>query len=237
MSAALSPQERLIVAVDASTRAEALALIERLPPQVRWVKIGAVLFAAEGPDLVREIVASGRKVFLDLKLHDIPHQVGLTAAAVAKLGVHLLTLHASGGTAMMRAAVESCAGTPCRLLAVTVLTSLDAEALAAIGVAEPPAQAVLRRARLAIDAGVDGVVASPREAAALRELLGPGPEIVTPGIRPAGSAHGDQRRVATPSDAIRAGASRLVVGRPITRASDPAAAADAVCAEIAGAAS
>ncbi len=194
-----------------------------------------MLFSRGGASLVTRLVDAGHDVFLDLKLHDIPHQVAETVRVLGDLGASLLTLHASGGTEMMAEAARAARGTGTALLGVTVLTSLDGPALRAPGIEITPAALVAARARLAVDAGLDGVVASPLEARELRELLGPTAEIVTPGIRPAGAATGDQKRVATPAEAIRAGASRLVVGRPILRASDPAGAARAILAEIAAA--
>jgi orotidine-5'-phosphate decarboxylase len=203
-------------------------------------KIGSQLFTLAGPQIVRDVVASGAKVFLDLKFHDIPHQVAGAARSAAQLGVSLFTVHASGGAEMMRRAVEAAAEVAARegttrpaVLAVSVLTSMDASALAQIGISSSPEESVLRLVKLAEQAGVDGVVASPQEAeriratVANREFL-----IVTPGIRPAGGDEDDQRRVATPEAALRAGADYLVVGRPITAASDPVAAAQHIAAEM-----
>jgi orotidine-5'-phosphate decarboxylase len=172
-------------------------------------------------------------VFLDLKLHDIPNTVEGAARSAAASGASLLTVHASGGAAMIGAAVRG-AGPGVRVLAVTVLTSLDAAALDAIGLAGPPESAVVRLARLAVDAGAGGLVCSPQEVAAVRAAVGPGPLLVVPGVRPAGAARGDQARVATPSDTVRAGADVIVVGRPLREGGDPVAAARAIAAELAG---
>jgi orotidine-5'-phosphate decarboxylase len=203
--------------------------------------VGMTLYYACGPEVVSELRARGFRVFLDLKLHDIPHQVRGAAEAAALAGADLLTVHGLGGSAMVAAArqgVDEAARAReerCRLLAITVLTSMDADALAAVGVAASPADEVSRLARLACSAGADGVVCSPVEAARMRELLGEDALVVTPGVRPAGSEVGDQSRIATPADAIRAGSSLLVVGRPITQAKDPVAAFDAIASEVAGA--
>ena len=191
-------------------------------------KIGKQLFTAEGPGLVRDMVAAGDKVFLDLKFHDIPNTVAGAVASAVGLGASLVNVHGSGGAAMMRAAARAAEGSGARLLAVTVLTSLDAAATAAVGFAEPPDRLALRLARLALDSGLDGVVASPSEVPLLRAELGADFLIVTPGVRPAGAAAQDQARVATPADAVRAGADYIVVGRPITEAPDPAAAARSI---------
>jgi orotidine-5'-phosphate decarboxylase len=195
------------------------------------LKVGLELFAAGGPAAVRSAAALGRPVFLDLKLHDIPNTVEGAARSAAASGASLLTVHASGGEAMVRAAVRG-AGGRLRVLAVTVLTSLDDAVLAAVGLAGPTEEAVVRLARLAVAAGADGVVCSPREVAAVRAAVGPGPLLVVPGVRPAGSARGDQVRVATPGEAVRAGADLLVLGRPLRDAPDPAAAARAVAASL-----
>jgi orotidine-5'-phosphate decarboxylase len=211
-------------------------------PEAGVLKVGLEAFVAEGPALVREVVAAGAEVFLDLKLHDIPNTVGRAAAAAVATGAAIMNCHASGGRDMMRAfgdearAAAAKAGRPApKLIAVTVLTSLDAGALAAIGLAGTPRDAAVRLAALAKGAGLDGVVCSPEEIAAIRAACGEDFFLVVPGVRPAGAAPGDQKRVATPADAIRGGADLLVVGRPITGAADPAAAARAVAAEIAAA--
>ena len=227
-------RQRLIVALDFPNVAAARALIAELGDSVLFYKIGKELFTAAGPELVRELVASGKRVFLDLKFHDIPNTVAGAVASAAELGVSLLTVHASGGAKMLRAAAESAAKSASKptVLAVTVLTSMDAADLAETGITAPVEEQVLRLARLAAECGCGGLVASALEAQKLREALGPEIALVTPGIRPAGAASGDQARVVTPSMAIRNGATYLVVGRPITAASDKAAAARAILDEI-----
>ncbi len=230
------PKDRLAVALDFPSAAEALNLVDRLEGSCQWFKVGMELHYTAGNDFVEMLRARGFNVFLDLKLHDIPNTVAGAVRSVTGVGASLLTIHASGGAAMMAAAAEAAAvpGAP-RLLAVTVLTSMDAGQLAGVGVAGTPAEQVLRLAKLAHGAGIKGMVCSPEEVADLREELGPEAMLVIPGIRPAGSDVGDQRRVATAGEAIARGASMLVVGRPITRAIDPAAAARAILNEIAGA--
>jgi orotidine-5'-phosphate decarboxylase len=212
-------------------------MAEQLRGQAGLFKVGLELFSAEGPALVRELVRLGAGVFLDLKFHDIPNTVRGAAREAARLGVTLLDVHASGGRPMMQAALEGvregASGPKAPLmLGVTILTSLAADDLAEIGWNDSPENSVIRLARLAHSAGLGGVVASPREAAAIRRALGPAFVIVTPGIRPA-TATDDQARVSTPEAAIRAGADYLVVGRPITQAPDPPAAAEAILDEIA----
>jgi orotidine-5'-phosphate decarboxylase len=201
------------------------------------------LYYAEGPRIVRELKEQGFKVFVDLKLHDIPHQIRGAAASVVAAGADMLTVHGSGGLAMMQAAAEGVASAWERqgsegqrpvTLAITVLTSLDAEALAQIGITRPLPEQVMALASLAREAGLDGVVASPHEARALRGLLGTHAAIVTPGVRPAGSSTDDQSRIATPAEALANGASHLVIGRPITAAADPAAALEALLAQMKG---
>ncbi len=230
------------MALDLDGRAEAVALARRLAPAAGVMKLGLQSFVSHGPGVVREIVASGVDVFLDLKLHDIPNTVAGAAAAAARTGAFLINVHASGGREMMRAgadaARDAAAAAGLRrplVIAVTVLTSLDAAALGEVGLDGTPAEAAVRLAALTREAGLDGVVCSPNEIAAIRSACGPGFLLVVPGVRPAGSDAGDQRRVATPAAAISAGADILVVGRPITGASDPFAAARAVVDEIAGA--
>jgi orotidine-5'-phosphate decarboxylase len=222
---------RLIVPLDVPSAAEADALLERLDGVPSWIKVGLELFCAEGPSIVTAYAARGLRVMLDLKLHDIPETVARATARVASLGAGLLTVHAGGGRAMLEAAVRGCGEV--RILAVTVLTSLDDADLAEIGAEGPVADLVRRRAELAIAAGCHGVVASPHEVAAIRAIAPPGFVIVTPGVRPAGSAAGDQKRVMTPRDARAAGADMVVVGRPLRDAPDPAAAARAVVDELA----
>jgi orotidine-5'-phosphate decarboxylase len=225
------PGNRLIAAIDAPGRAEADQLIEQLGGVPSWIKLGLELICAEGPALVAEHVARGRRVMLDLKLHDIPETVARATARVAGLGAGLLTVHAGGGRAMLEAAVRAAGAM--RVLAVTVLTSLDENDLAEIGAQGPVRELVVRRARLAIAAGCAGVVASPHEIAAVRAVAPPGFLIVTPGVRPTGAEAGDQKRVMTPREARAAGADLIVVGRPLRDASDPARAARAVVDDLA----
>jgi len=224
-------RERLIVALDVSSAAEAQRLVQQIGEAAGIYKVGLQLFTAEGPGLVRELVTSGKRVFLDLKLHDIPNTVGHAVKAAADLGAHMLTVHASGGARMLQAAVEAAAGR-LHLLAVTVLTSLTDEDLPATGIPDKVVDQALRMAALARSAGCPGIVTSPRELLALRKLLGNSFLIVTPGIRPAGTAANDQQRTADPAQAIGNGASHIVVGRPITHAADPAQAARAIISEM-----
>ncbi|WP_018076576.1 orotidine-5'-phosphate decarboxylase [Thiobacillus denitrificans] len=217
---------KIIVALDYADAASALALVGRLDPALCRLKVGKELFTVAGPELVRALVARGFEVFLDLKFHDIPNTVAAACRAAAGLGVWMMNVHASGGRRMMTAAQEALADLPQRplLIAVTVLTSMGAEDLGEVGVAGSPADQVLRLARLTQACRLDGVVCSAQEAALLRAGLGADFRLVTPGIRPAGAAAGDQRRVLTPVEALRAGATDLVIGRPITGAADPLAA-------------
>jgi orotidine-5'-phosphate decarboxylase len=235
---ASDPKDRLAVALDFADEHEALKLVDKLGQTCQWYKVGMELYYAAGNRIVRQLRERGFNIFLDLKLHDIPNTVAGAVRSAAKAGASLLTIHASGGEAMMTAAAEaaSAPGSP-RLLAVTVLTSMDASQLAGIGISASPAEQVFRLAKLAQRSGIDGMVCSPEEVAILRRETGPKTLLVIPGIRPSGSAVGDQKRVATPAQAIRDGASLLVVGRPITRAGDPAAAAQAILKEIADAGS
>jgi orotidine-5'-phosphate decarboxylase len=228
----VTPRERLIVALDVPTADEARALVDRLAGGVGMFKVGSQLFTAAGPDFVRELVGRGERVFLDLKFHDIPNTVASAVASAGQLGVSLVDVHGLGGSAMMAAAAGALPALGCRLLAITVLTSHDQDSLGEVGVTGAIAVSVERLARLAKDAGADGVVASPHEVGLIRDACGPDFLIVTPGIRPAGAAQGDQARLATPAAARRAGADFLVVGRPITQAGDPRAAADAIVAEM-----
>jgi orotidine-5'-phosphate decarboxylase len=223
----------LIVALDVDTRAEARALADTLRGAVGGFKIGKQLFTSQGPSIVTDLVARGDRIFLDLKFHDIPNTVAGAAAAAARLGVWMLNVHASGGSAMMRAAADAAraearkAGrNPPLVIAVTVLTSLDANGLAEIGIEAPVATEVETLAALAQKAGLDGVVASPQELPIVRARCGSSFVIVTPGIRGAGDVQGDQQRTMSADDALAAGANYLVVGRPITRAPDPRAAAE-----------
>jgi orotidine-5'-phosphate decarboxylase len=228
---------QIIVALDVDSRAEALSLVHRLKGQVGLFKIGSQLFTSEGPELVREIVRLGEQVFLDLKFHDIPNTVTKAVLAAAGLGVSMLTLHTGGGLKMMSAAADalkqmrSNQARP-QLLGVTVLTSLADEDLAQIGVNVRVESQVGRLAKLAEEAGLDGVVASPSELRPLRGQLGRAMKIVTPGIRPAGSNADDQSRIATPAAALQAGANYLVIGRPITASADPLASLEKILNEL-----
>ena len=228
-------RDRIIVALDCD-RERALELADMLQGSARWLKVGMTLYYTEGPKIVSELKERGFKIFLDLKLHDIPHQIRGAAASIASTGADMLTIHACGGAEMAKAAIEgAAAGAPGELpaiLAVTVLTSMDDATLQTVGVDSDAQSQVKRLAALACSSGASGVVASPLEAAMLRELLGSDALIVTPGVRPAGSAAGDQARIATPSAAILAGASHVVIGRPITQACEPAAAFEAIVEEI-----
>jgi len=227
-------QSKIIVALDFADASSALALVGRLDSSLCRLKVGKELFTAAGPDLVRALVARGFEVFLDLKFHDIPNTVAAACRAAAGLGVWMMNVHASGGRRMMTAAREALAGLEKRplLIAVTVLTSMSAEDLGEVGVSDAPADQVLRLARLTQDCRLDGVVCSAQEATLLRADLGAAFRLVTPGIRPAGTEAGDQRRVMTPVEALRAGATDLVIGRPITAAADPLAALQQIQSEI-----
>jgi orotidine-5'-phosphate decarboxylase len=225
--------ERVIVALDVPDAKGALGLIERLDGIIQWFKIGLELYIYEGNRFVESARNRGCSIFLDLKLHDIPNTVAGAIRSAARAGAQMLTIHAGGGPAMMAAAAEAAASLPSapRLLAVTVLTSMDQAQLHATGVSSTPAEQVLRLARTAWDAGIPGFVSSAEEVAVLRQSF-PRATLVVPGIRPMGVAIGDQKRVATPTAAIAAGADYLVVGRPITQAANPAAAAQAILDEI-----
>ena len=227
----MTPSERLICALDVPTAEAAGKLVARLSGTVGLFKIGSQLFTAAGPDFVRGL-ASSEKIFLDLKYHDIPNTVASAVASATQLGVAFVDVHALGGKTMMEAAVGALPAMGLRLLAITVLTSHSEDSLGEVGVGGALTDSVRRLALLAQEAGVDGVVASPQEVALIREACGPDFLIVTPGIRPAGSARGDQTRAATPAAALAAGADYLVVGRPITEAPDPLAAAEAVLREM-----
>ena len=226
---------RIIVALDVASADAALALADRLDPRCCRVKVGKELFTRAGPAVVEQLVQRGFEVFLDLKYHDIPNTVAAACAAAAELGVWMLNVHASGGLAMMQAARERLESLPQRplLIAVTLLTSLDDADLRAIGCPGRARDRVALLAELSAQAGLDGVVCSAHEASDLRARLGPDRLLVTPGVRPAESAHGDQKRVMTPSRALAAGADHLVIGRPITAAADPQAALSAIEAELA----
>ena len=228
---------KIIVALDFAEAKPALELVRRLDPAQCRVKVGKELFTAAGPALVQDLVKRGFGVFLDLKFHDIPNTVASACRAAAKLGVWMLNVHASGGRAMLEAAREAIPHTAHapKLIAVTVLTSMSDSDLSEIGIVGTAEEAVLRLASLTDACGLDGVVCSARETPLLRESCRPGFTLVTPGIRPASAAADDQQRVMTPADAIHAGSSYLVIGRPITRASDPLAALERINAEIAAA--
>jgi orotidine-5'-phosphate decarboxylase len=227
------PRQRLIVALDVSTAAAAREIVAAVGDSALTYKVGMQLYTAEGPQIVRDLVASGRHVFLDLKYHDIPNTVQSAIGEAAKLGVSMLTVHASGGSKMLRAAVEAAQANPgMMVLAVTVLTSMDENDLETIGMTGTVADSVVRLATMARANGCQGVVASAREASRLRAELGNDFAIITPGVRPAGGKVGDQKRVVTPAEAIAAGASHIVVGRPITDAADPAAEARAILQQV-----
>ncbi|MGI9106983.1 MAG: orotidine-5'-phosphate decarboxylase [Pyrinomonadaceae bacterium] len=233
---------KLIVALDVETVKEARGLVSLLGAQAGMFKIGSQLFTAAGPDFVREIVAKGGRVFLDLKFHDIPNTVAAASREAVRLGVSLFNIHAAGGSEMMRRAAEAAAETAARenlprpnLIAVTVLTSADAATLAEVGVAGALEEQVKMLAKLAASSGLDGVVASPHEIAPVRAAMGVAHEnflLVTPGVRPASSAHDDQKRVMTPARAVRAGADYIVVGRAILNAPDPLRAAQEIIEEM-----
>ncbi len=227
-------RKRLIVALDVPDAASAGALVARLEDTCQWFKVGLELYAASGPAVLEPILKRGHSVFLDLKFHDIPNTVAGAVRSAASLGVHMLTVHAAGGPAMLAVARTALEGLPHQpeLLAVTVLTSMDSHQQGAIGLDRSPASQVELLARMGFAQGYRAFVCSPQEVAALRALTGPEGILVVPGIRPAGTEFGDQKRIATPAEALRAGASYLVVGRPITQAPDPAAADDAILREI-----
>ncbi|MEO1200853.1 MAG: orotidine-5'-phosphate decarboxylase [Pseudomonadota bacterium] len=233
MIASLSPKDRLIVALDVPGPDEALRLVAQLGDEVGCFKIGHQLAFAGGIALARELVRDGHAIFLDMKLLDIGNTVANGVRSIAKMGVEFLTIHAYPDA--MKAAVEARGDSDLHLLAVTVLTSMDDDDVREAGYAMTAADLAAQRARQARDAGIDGLICSAQEVRDLRAIVGPDMRLVTPGIRPAGSASGDQKRVATPSSAIRDGADMLVVGRPITQAGDPADAARRIVGEIADA--
>jgi len=228
----MNARDRLIVALDVPAAADAAALVDALAGKVGMFKVGGQLFTAAGPDFVRALAARGERVFLDMKYHDIPNTVASAVSAACQLGVSLITVHALGGQAMMEAAAGAMPAIGARLLAVTVLTSHDTDSLGAVGLESDVPRNVQRLARLAKAAEADGVVASPHEVPLIREACGRDFLVVTPGIRPTGARAGDQARAATPAAALAAGADYLVVGRPITEARDPAAAAAAIVREM-----
>jgi orotidine-5'-phosphate decarboxylase len=230
-------RQRLIVALDVPDAAAAAELVNRLEGTCAWFKVGMELFTAAGPRVLEPLLKQGHSIFLDLKFHDIPNTVAGAVRSAAGLGVRMLTVHAAGGPAMLaaaRGALEQITNPP-ELLAVTVLTSMDVAQMNAIGVKRSPSEHVQLLARMGFAAGVRGFVCSPQEVTAVRSLTGTAGVLVVPGIRPAGAAVGDQKRIATPGETLRMGASYLVVGRPITQADEPAKAAEAILAEMAGA--
>ena len=231
----MDPRQRLIVALDVSNVVAARKIVAAVGDSALAYKVGMQLYTAEGPGIVRELVGSERRVFLDLKYHDIPNTVGAAVREAAQLGVSMLTVHATGGGKMLRAAVEAAqkSSSAPLVLAVTVLTSLDDAELGTLGVRGGVQDQVLRLAALALANGCKGVVASAHECTVLRKEFGDDLVIVTPGVRPAGSGHDDQARVVTPAEAIAAGATYIVVGRPITDATDPAAEARAILGQLA----
>jgi orotidine-5'-phosphate decarboxylase len=232
-------RSQIAVALDFDRQDELIAMARRLQDVVGAFKVGLEAFTSHGPEIVRELVALGRPVFLDLKFHDIPNTVGGAIAAATRTGATIINVHASGGSEMMRCAAERARdeaarlGTPPpRVIGVTILTSLDRAGLGAIGFSGSPREAAVRLASLAKESGLDGVVCSPGEVGPIRSVCGPDFFLVVPGIRPAGSEAGDQRRIATPAAAIRSGADLLVIGRPILKAADPIAAAKMIADEI-----
>lgn len=231
----MEPMDRLVIALDRSSRDEILRLAEQLRGAAGMMKIGLQAFVANGPSIVRDLVAAGHRVFLDLKFHDIPNTAMNAVTEAARLGASLVNVHAAGGAEMMRACAGAIRDLPARprLLAVTMLTSLDDDAAGAIGFRSAVRDHVRELALLTRDAGLDGVVASPLEIGLIREACGEGFIILTPGIRSASDATGDQKRMMTASEAVRAGADYIVVGRPVTGASDPRAAALAIVDELA----
>lgn len=230
-SCKISPRDRVILALDFASKAKALDLVSSLSGKVSTYKIGLQLYTAEGPDIVKKVAATGAKIFLDLKLHDIPNTVAKAVTAAGELGVQMLTIHLSGGRAMLAAAVE--AKPPnLLLLGVTVLTSATRDTLREIGINGEIEDQVLRLAELAQKTGIDGLITSPHEVATLRARFGPELKLITPGVRPNWAAPDDQKRFTTPNDALRKGADYLVIGRPITAAPDPGAAFERVLTEI-----
>ena len=227
-------QHEIIVALDVPSSREAAQAVSRIGDAVSFYKVGLELFLADGPETLRMLKGEGKRVFLDLKLHDIPRTIERAVGSCLRYGADLLTIHAQGSVAMIEGAARAVreAGSETKILAVTVLTSLDQSDLDRLGVARSVPDEVLALGRMAVGAGAHGLVCSPKEVAALRDALGPDAILVTPGVRPAGGALGDQKRVATPGDAIRAGATHLVVGRPVLGAPDPRAAALAIRAEM-----
>ena len=227
----------VIVALDVNNRQEAVEKVKAIGDSIGFYKIGLELFSAEGPDVVKAVKDLGKRIFLDLKLHDIPRTVERAVKSGARLGVDLMTIHSVGGKAMIKAAADAAAefgANGPKILAVTVLTSLDQNDLADVGIVNrTPAEQVMAMAKFATDNGAHGLVCSPKEVGALSKALKAGTLFITPGVRPAGSAVGDQKRVATPAEAVRDGSTHLVIGRPILAAPDPVAAAKEILASIA----
>lgn len=227
------PKTILIAALDVDCREEAFAIVEKIGPSVEWYKVGKQLFTRCGPELISGLKQRGKKVFLDLKYHDIPNTVAQAVRSAAAIGADMVNVHASGGPSMLKAAAQAAAESNICLIAVTVLTSLDQQELHAIGINDSPAGQVLRLAQLTQQAGLAGVVCSAQEITQIKEACGNGFLTIVPGIRPAGADAGDQKRIMTPSQAAAAGASYIVVGRPILAAADPAQAAEAIRQELA----
>lgn len=227
----IQPRDRLIIALDVASADEALALVRELSGEVSFFKIGLQLYTAAGPEIVRAVSATGAKVFLDLKLHDIPNTVAKAVGAASELGVAMLTLHLSGGSKMLEAAAAACPS-DLLLLGVTVLTSADDATLREIGIESTVAEQALRLAAIGAAAGIRGLIASPHEVATLRKTLGTTTTIITPGVRPTWSAADDQKRFTTPAEALRNGADYLVIGRPVTAHADPREAVRMIISEI-----
>jgi orotidine-5'-phosphate decarboxylase len=228
----MNPRDRLIVALDVDNKERAQVLVDELGPHVGMFKVGKELFTAEGPQVVRSIVEGGGNVFLDLKFHDIPNTVAKAVGTAAQLGAFFVTLHITGGRAMLEAAASALPAEGTQLLGVTVLTSHTDASLMETGMRGTVVETVRQLARLAHESGIDGVVCSPHEIALVREIAGDDMVIVTPGIRPKGAAKGDQARVTTPGEALRLGCDYIVVGRPITEAASPSDAARAIVDEL-----
>jgi orotidine-5'-phosphate decarboxylase len=227
----IQPRERLIIALDVGSAKEAVALVRELSDHVTFFKIGLQLFTSAGPEVVRAVRETGAKVFLDLKLHDIPNTVAKAVSAASELGVSMLTLHLSGGRNMLEAAAAACPP-DLLLLGVTVLTSADDATLREIGVEADVAKQALRLAAIGAAAGVRGLITSPREVAVLRKTLGSNATIITPGVRPSWAAADDQKRFTTPAEALQNGADYLVIGRPVTAHRDPREAVRMILSEI-----
>lgn len=227
-----SAKEKIIIAIDTPDASSAKRLVAPLAEEGCLFKIGLQLFTAEGPSIVRDLQALGARIFLDLKFHDIPNTAREAVHSAVRLGVDMTTIHLCGAPAMVAESVQAAEGSKTLVLGVTVLTSMDAPSLESIGIQSSPEAQVLRLAEMGVANGLRGVVASPLEIAPLRQKFGSSLTIVTPGVRPAGSDHGDQKRVLTPGEAMRSGADYLVIGRPVTKATDPLAALRAIAAEI-----